>query len=308
MHRIVRTARALGLIVSLALVVACSGQAPTTTAPAVAEPSAADTTLVADIKVTDGRSLHIVCLGPIDTGRPTVILEHGLGAEYGQWEAVLDGLSKTQRVCAYDRSGRSRLSSLPTGPRTTADQVADLHEVLAGAGVKPPYILVGFSIGGWNNLVFAGQYPTEVAGAVFVDVRPPKASQEWLAALPPESPNDSQALKDNRFDLTVFEHDPERNPEKLDLAKSAQQAISAPGFGSKPLEILVRADASDLWEGLDAALAARLEKISDDLTLSLAAYSTNTKTVTVANTSHDIPDDQPQAIVDAILDVLAKAG
>ena len=296
------TCRSLAIGLLLASVGACSGAAP---APSPQpSPAATDTTLVADVKMADGRSLHIVCLGPPTSGRPTVVLEHGLGGEYGDWEAVLTGLSRANRVCAYDRSGRSRLSSLPTGARTTADQVEDLHALLVGAAVKPPYVLVGFSIGGWNNLVFAAKYPSEVSGAVFVDIRPPKASREWLAALPPETATESQALHDNRFDLTVFEHDPDRNVEKLDLVTSADQAIAAPGFGAKPLVILVRADASDLWEGLDAALAARLDAIADQLTTSLAAYSASSKIVTVSDTSHEILEDQPQAVIDAILEVL----
>jgi pimeloyl-ACP methyl ester carboxylesterase len=288
--------------------VACSGgpaaQATSAPTPTVAATPAA---LVADIDVGGGRTLHIVCVGPTGTGRPTVILEHGLGADYGVWADVLTGLEPTDRACAYDRAGEFGMSKLPDGTRTTDDQVTDLHALLAGAGIKPPYVLVGHSIGGWNNLVYAKRYPNEVVGAVFVDVRPPAASAEWLAALPPEASTDSQALKDNRFEVTVFEHDPSRNPEHLDLAASATQAEAAPGFGAAPLVVLVRADSSDAWEGLDPDLAAKLGSIGDALTTKLVSLSSDGRLVKVADTGHEIQVDQPKAVIDAILDVLARS-
>jgi pimeloyl-ACP methyl ester carboxylesterase len=301
-----RLASAAGLLA--AALAACSGSGSPTAVPATATPAATDSTFVADVPMGDGRSLHIVCLGPTNPGKPTVILEHGLGADYGTWEMVLTGLEPTQRTCAYDRSGRSRLSSLPTGTRTTADQVEDLHKLLVGAGIKPPYVLVGHSIGGWNVLVYTQRYPAEVVGAVFVDVRPPEASKRWLAALPPKSPTDSQALIDNRFDLTVFEADPTRNVEELDLVASAAEANAAPGFGDRPFVVLVPADTSEAWAGLDPALVATLEKIDTELLQGLVSLSSQGRLVKVANTGHAIQEDQPPAVVEAILDVLAKTG
>ena len=61
--------------------------------------------------------------------------------------------------------------------RTTDDQVADLRALLAAAKVPPPYLLVGYSLGGWNAIVHADRYPDDVVGAVFAEVRPPAMSQ-----------------------------------------------------------------------------------------------------------------------------------
>ena len=93
----------------------------------------------------------------------------------------LDGIDPCLR---YDRAG-SGSSQPATAGRTTNDQVADLRALLAAAKVAPPYILVGYSLGGWNVMVHADAYPADVVGAVMVDVRPPAASQQWLKALPP---------------------------------------------------------------------------------------------------------------------------
>ena len=62
----------------LALIAAC---APATTPSPTAEPTpAAEPTTAAfveDLAVEGDRTLHIVCAGPADTGRPTVVFENG---------------------------------------------------------------------------------------------------------------------------------------------------------------------------------------------------------------------------------------
>jgi pimeloyl-ACP methyl ester carboxylesterase len=45
----------------------------------------------------------------------------------------------------------------------------ELRTLLKNAGVKPPYILVGHSVGGLILRVYAEQYPDDVAGAVLMD-------------------------------------------------------------------------------------------------------------------------------------------
>jgi pimeloyl-ACP methyl ester carboxylesterase len=47
--------------------------------------------------------------------------------------------------------------------------VAELRALLAGARVRPPYVLVGRSLGVRVVRVFAGTYRAEVAGLVLVD-------------------------------------------------------------------------------------------------------------------------------------------
>src|ERR687898_1723835 len=49
-----------------------------------------------------GYSLHINCVGQ---GGPTVVLEAGSGAMSAHWVRVQRQVSKTTRVCAYDRAG-----------------------------------------------------------------------------------------------------------------------------------------------------------------------------------------------------------
>lgn len=112
-----------------------------------------------------GRRMNIVCVG---TGSPTVILDAGLGGGAAAWARVQTRAARQTRVCAYDRAGMG--FSDPTGaPRDAAAIVSDLHALLHGANVAPPYVLVGHSSGGIFMRYYADRYPNEVVGLVLVD-------------------------------------------------------------------------------------------------------------------------------------------
>jgi pimeloyl-ACP methyl ester carboxylesterase len=112
-----------------------------------------------------GRKVHINCTG---SGQPTVVLEAGSGAFALDWLFVQPEIAKTTRVCSYDRAGLGW--SDPLGkPETPDGVVRDLHAALQSAGEKPPYVLVGASIGGLYARAYQLQYPTDVAGLVLVD-------------------------------------------------------------------------------------------------------------------------------------------
>jgi pimeloyl-ACP methyl ester carboxylesterase len=76
------------------------------------------------------------------------------------------------RVCWYDRAGVGWSDPPPT-PRTGASITSDLHEALHRAGVLPPYVMVGGSVGGEYVLIYTGRHPADVAGLVLVDSATP---------------------------------------------------------------------------------------------------------------------------------------
>lgn len=117
------------------------------------------------VDLGDGRTMNIFCSGE---GSPKVIFEnggHGLGYE---WINVQPEVAKFTRACWYDRAGTG-WSDPPRETRTSETVTADEHELLRRAGVEPPYILVGASIGGEYARIFTSKFPNEVAGLVFSD-------------------------------------------------------------------------------------------------------------------------------------------
>jgi len=109
--------------------------------------------------------LHLRCTGQAS---PTVVLETGAGDFSFVWALVEPGVARFARVCSYDRAGYA-WSEAGLKPRTLAQLVYELHTLLANAGIKPPYVLAGASLGGLIARVFSNTYRDEVAGMVLVD-------------------------------------------------------------------------------------------------------------------------------------------
>lgn len=303
-----RIRRLVGAIVVVTVAAACGGGAGGSTAPAASSspapgPEARD--WVHDIDV-GGRTLSLACVGPTDTGRPTVIFESGLGGDRGTWGDVMTELMATDRGCSYDRAGLG-LSQPATKPRTTGDQVDDLHALIAAAGLKPPFVFVGHSSGGWNVMVYGDRYPADVTGVVMVDARPPAFSERSFAALPPKAANEPEALVQARAEPD-WEKDPSRNPEGLDLVKSASEAIAASGFGDQPLVVLTAGDRAGMTEGLPTAFAKDLDAIWMELQTGLVGLSTAGRQEIVAGATHDMPFEKPDVIVAAIREVMGEGG
>ncbi len=115
-----------------------------------------------------GWRLHLNCTGEEQPGRPTVILEAGLGDFSVEWSLVQPGVSRFTRVCSYDRAGDG-WSDIGPHPRTYRQIVYELHTLLSRAGEEPPFVLVGHSYGGWLVRLYQSTYPAEVAGMVLVE-------------------------------------------------------------------------------------------------------------------------------------------
>jgi pimeloyl-ACP methyl ester carboxylesterase len=116
-----------------------------------------------------GHRLHLDCAG---AGSPTVVLENGLNEISALWDAVATQVSRTTRVCAYDRAGQG-WSDDADGPQDARQVAGDLHVLLARAGVHGPYVLAGHSSGGTLALTYAARYPAQVAGIVLLDSSSP---------------------------------------------------------------------------------------------------------------------------------------
>jgi pimeloyl-ACP methyl ester carboxylesterase len=85
---------------------------------------------------------------------------------------VQGNVSRTTRVCAFDRAGEGW-----SGGKATAQDghqlATDLHALLRAAHVPGPYVLAGHSVGGTYALVYAAQYPSQVAGVALIDSATP---------------------------------------------------------------------------------------------------------------------------------------
>jgi pimeloyl-ACP methyl ester carboxylesterase len=136
-------------LLSLPLIAACAGLPGTQTA------------------TMDGRSIAFARQGE---AAPTVVFEAGLGDGMSTWSTVATQTAGFASVFAYDRPAYGGSAKTATA-RDGATIVGELRALLQRTGVKPPYVLVGHSLGGSTMELFARTWPSEVAGLVLVDSR-----------------------------------------------------------------------------------------------------------------------------------------
>lgn len=129
--------------------------------------------------VVNGHQMHIDCTGE---GSPTIVLDAGSGEDSLVWSKVQPYLSRTTRVCSYDRAGMGWSAPQP-GPRDADAIVSQLHALLQQAGVSGPIVLMGHSLAGLYIRAYATRYPEDVAGLIFVDGSSPLQEEQGSAEL-----------------------------------------------------------------------------------------------------------------------------
>lgn len=112
--------------------------------------------------------VHTAGMNNNQPNKPVIVFENGMADTYERWNFIIDEVSKTNAVFAYNRPrlGESEDDSLPP---TTQHIVSNLRKMLSERGLKPPYLLVSHSFGGAYIRSFASYYPNEIAGLIFVD-------------------------------------------------------------------------------------------------------------------------------------------
>lgn len=117
-------------------------------------------------------SLHIKIL----EGKGTPILfESGGGLDASQWDSIATILHHQLQttVITYDRAGFGK-STLDTTNYSILQEIKSLEAALTAFGYKNAnFLLVGHSLGGFYNRVFAARHSGQVKGIVLLDPRIP---------------------------------------------------------------------------------------------------------------------------------------
>ncbi len=268
-----------------------------------------------------GHSLHVACLGK---GRPTVILDAGLGGTSRDWGLVQARLAAHARVCAYDRAGMGHSDPGPE-PRSPARIAAELRRLLKAAGVPGPYVLVAHSLSGKSARLFAAAYPEDVAGMVLVDARSekidaathPEEAEAFVAALKRQAVLLTLARKLGLVRLlgSILTDEPglppgaatemallQTQPQSLRATASEGRArsmdnaaLNGASLGAIPLVVIAAGDSMANIPGWAEAQAE------------LAALSREGLLVVAEGSSHLVQIYQPEIVIDAVLSVLGAA-
>jgi pimeloyl-ACP methyl ester carboxylesterase len=217
------------------------------------------------------------------------------------WFALQNQLAGFTRVCSWDHpSGPWSRSDPAPGPQTARDIVADLHALLRVAGVPGPYVLAGHSNTGLFSLLYASTYPRQVAGLVLIDAVHPAYHKRQLALVKPLLPPELwEALRQDAMAV------PHRliDPEQLDIWTSERQtrlALRRSPLRPMPLVVLTRGhpEPAPPWWPVEQA-----EALWRQLQRELAAMVPGSRHV-ITQSGHDIQDEQPELVLDAIRDVV----
>ena len=238
--------------------------------------------------------LYMECTGSCS---PTVVFDSGLSATGRSWSQVAPQAAKLARVCTYDRANTGRSERAAT-PRTSQHLVNDLRTLLKNAGIQPPYVLVGHSLGGLNVRLFASEYRSDVAGIVLVDSAHEDEWERFGALLPPAFPGEPPQFKDFRKQLT----DPIMGTEHIDIKTSGDQMKAMrQSFGDMPLYVISHGKPV---ADVPAVVSPIFEQVWSDLQKDLLRWSSNSRQIIAAQSDHGIPSEQPELVVDAVREEL----
>ena len=274
----------------------------------------------------DGRDVHVQCSG---AGSPGVALEAGAGLWSTHWRGVQPAVAQYTQVCSYDRPGLG-WSEPVDEPRSRARMADQLRSTLRAVAGEPPWVLVGHSLGGLTALHLAAAHPDEVAGLVLVD----SAHPGWDLRVSTETLEATNALQrfDDWLDFLV----------QVGIARAAAGRLPMDEiFGDVPPEIRERSLALVLREGYFDTLASewslpRRESVPDlgavplivitrglhdwtpdldedldglwlEAQRDLATASTRSRQRIATESTHMVPFDQPEIIVEAIRELVDAA-
>jgi pimeloyl-ACP methyl ester carboxylesterase len=276
----------------------------------------------------DGHKMHLDCTGQ---GVPTVLLESGLSDNWLVWYKVQPAVSKLTRVCSYDRAGLGFSDPRPEQQPDSRNIAHNLHTLLANAGVNPPYVLVGHSIGGIHIRVYQNLYPADIVGMVLVDSGhpdqeerlPPEMKQLqsrlysedriWGLAVPLGLPRVMGACDGGPAEIRAMQRTVEcrwqtvkaREAEVNATGASEDEGRHTGSLDSIPLVVLSRDPEKGGAPGLiPAELSRRFEDQWVRMQEDLSRLSTNSSHMVATGSTHYVQMDRPDLVIAAIRKVL----
>lgn len=220
---------------------------------------------------------------------PTIVLQSGLGDGKAEWGKLKHLLKTDVSVFTYDRPGYGDSPATST-LRDPCSIAHEQHHVLSDAGVKPPYLLVGHSLGGLYEYTYAKLYPNEVAGMVLLDPTHP----QYFARLQTEIPALATTLDTLTLLFTpTMKREFAAQTQCLDtLPANSLQPIPVRLLFSTKTDVLTQ---SEVFDTLRQALASDWQRLTDA-----------TQVQSVPKSGHYIQQDRPDVVVQAINDLLSQ--
>jgi pimeloyl-ACP methyl ester carboxylesterase len=271
-----------------------------------------------------GRRIHLLAMG---TGTPAVVIIPSLGGNVLEWVRVQRAAAANTTVITCDRAGIGWSDPPPLGTLTLDSMADDLHAALKSAGISPPYVIAGHSLGGVVARRFQARYPDAVTGMLLVDsshegqsrrfgwrdgagsqlrhaarfqsrilgVRRLAASLGRLSDVSPASLARETVLEYAGAARAITLSSRLRRIAVREMILAAQLRGQPQGLGAVSLTVISTANRRRDWWPLWA-------RMQDEL----AALSSDTVHMTAVKAGHNVHLDEPMLVVQAIRDLVDR--
>jgi pimeloyl-ACP methyl ester carboxylesterase len=144
-----------------------------------------------------GGRVHLMHRG---VGAPPMIVLPGAGTVGLDYYQIFADAAELGTAVLYDRRGTGWSDEIAL-PRTPSEVVDELRLVLRAAGLEPPFLLIGHSLGGGYAQLYARRFPEEVAALLLLD----PAHEDYPKYEPPSERTEGEQT----FDMAAWEPPPE---------------------------------------------------------------------------------------------------
>jgi pimeloyl-ACP methyl ester carboxylesterase len=270
----------------------------------------------------NGIQIHYVIGGK---GDPLVLL-HGWPETWYAWRHVMPALAKNYTVIAPDLRGLGDSSKPITGydGKTVAE---DIHQLIGKLGFKTIF-LVGHDIGTQVAYSYAAAHPTQVKKLAVMELTipgfaPPGRMPLWWATFH-QTPDIPEALVEGKeiMYLSWFYHNLANNPAAITQADINEYVshYSAPGgmragfehYRAFPRDAIQNQNYSKtkLTMPVLALGGGYIPTFGGNITMPTIIYgmkilAQNVQDITVPNSGHFIPEEQPKFVIDQLIKFFA---
>lgn len=288
----------------------------------------------------NNQQIEILCKG---TDKPTIFILPGMGSPFYEWEKISSALAKKYQIIMYHRPGLGNSEYIDV-TRSTENVINEIMQIVTKLNITEPIILIGHSYGGLCAQHFSKLYPARIRGLLLLDSTSVDLHRLEQLDLPYLDKIDSDAAwleqckeyaalspKElfKQLDPALTEEQkklPQYIQKKLvafytnpSLYKAMLQEItsweedafmikSLPFKGGFPVTIIGRDKkkciSTHIADGVPKEEAELLEETWHQLILEQADIYNDAKLVFALHASHNIHLDQPQLVIDEIVQLI----
>ena len=288
---------------------------------ALAQSSQKQTLLINNIKIV----YTTYNLDQRKDGTPVIIFEAGFGSGGGSFGSLPGFLPTNMPYVMYDRNGLGE-SGIDSSIHNDNNIAERLHSLLELAKIKPPYLLVGHSLGGPLIRLYTALYPNEVKGLFFIDPTDFMLTQQE-DNLVKKNTHSATGYQDIwRINMKSISQDTSvsagvRNDATMELKNSSpvffKSYQSLPALNNIPVTVMISYNKP--IEHYDTELNTKLKlginilpwwKALDQLRIThyatMIEKNKNSRLILLPGYSHGIHQQDPQLVAKALIDTYLK--